>query len=60
VIQQNVGTVVQNLVSAEGCDSIVTTVTTLLESYDIQLTATTCDPQNVGTVVQNSSISRRM
>jgi hypothetical protein len=37
----------------EGCDSIVTTVTTLLERYDIQLTATTCDPQNIGTVVQN-------
>jgi len=44
---------VQNLTNQSGCDSVVTTITTLNTSYDIQLTATTCDPLNVGVVVQN-------
>jgi hypothetical protein len=47
------GTVVQNLTAVDGCDSIVTTNTTLLPSFDITLNATTCDPAQVGTVVQN-------
>ena len=34
----------------QGCDSTVTTITTLLPSYNITLTATTCDPAQAGTV----------
>ncbi|MBK9636262.1 MAG: hypothetical protein IPO64_17825 [Bacteroidetes bacterium] len=33
--------------------SIVTTITTLLPSFNITLNATTCDPAQAGTVVQN-------
>jgi hypothetical protein len=43
----------QNLTTVDGCDSIVTTITTLLPSYNITINATTCDPAQAGTVVQN-------
>jgi hypothetical protein len=49
----NAGVVVQNLASIEGCDSIVTTTTTLLPSDAVTINATTCNPANVGTTVQN-------
>ncbi|MBK7506180.1 MAG: hypothetical protein IPI52_14335 [Bacteroidetes bacterium] len=48
-----VGTVVQNLTTVDGCDSIVTTITTLLPSFNITVNAQTCDPAQAGTVVQN-------
>jgi hypothetical protein len=48
-----VGTTVQNLLNQDGCDSVVTTITTLNASYNIQLTATTCDPLSAGVTVQN-------
>ncbi len=47
------GTVIVTLVSVGGCDSIVTTITTLLPSYNIAINETTCIPANAGTVVQN-------
>ncbi|MEZ5007905.1 MAG: hypothetical protein R2753_07110 [Chitinophagales bacterium] len=37
--------------SAAGCDSIVTTITTLLPTATSTVDATTCDPQQVGTTV---------
>jgi hypothetical protein len=46
-------TVVQNLTNQFDCDSIVTTITTLLPSNSEIINATTCNPANVGTVVQN-------
>jgi hypothetical protein len=50
---QDTGTVTQTFVSQQGCDSIVTTITTLLPSYNITVNGTTCDPAQAGTVVQN-------
>ena len=46
------GTVVQTLTSSQGCDSIITTITTLLPSDAVTIDETTCDPGQVGTVVQ--------
>jgi hypothetical protein len=48
----NVGTVIQTLTNQAGCDSTVTTITTLLASDAITLNETTCDANNVGTVIQ--------
>jgi hypothetical protein len=36
---------------SNGCDSIVTIITTLLESYETTVNLTTCDPGEAGTVV---------
>jgi gliding motility-associated-like protein len=36
-----------------GCDSIVTTITTLLPSYDIVIEETSCNPADTGVFVQN-------
>jgi gliding motility-associated-like protein len=47
----NVGTVVDTLVAANGCDSIRTIITTLLPSITDTINQTTCNPANVGTVV---------
>ncbi|MEZ5001972.1 MAG: gliding motility-associated C-terminal domain-containing protein [Chitinophagales bacterium] len=52
-IPANAGTSTQNLTTYQGCDSIVTTVTTLLASYDYTINATDCDPANVGSSTQN-------
>ncbi|MBK7137627.1 MAG: hypothetical protein IPH74_00805 [Bacteroidetes bacterium] len=41
------------MTTVNGCDSIVTTITTLLPSFDITLNATTCDPAQAGSVKQN-------
>jgi gliding motility-associated-like protein len=48
-----VGTSAVTFTNQFGCDSVVTTITTLIASYDIQLTATTCDPALVGVDVQS-------
>ncbi|MEZ5022932.1 MAG: SdrD B-like domain-containing protein [Chitinophagales bacterium] len=45
------GTTVDTFTSAAGCDSIVTTITTLLPAATSTVDATTCDPQQVGTTV---------
>jgi hypothetical protein len=44
---------VQNLQNQFSCDSIVTTITTLLPSNAVTVNATTCNPAEVGTTVQN-------
>ncbi|MEZ5023213.1 MAG: hypothetical protein R2728_08145 [Chitinophagales bacterium] len=44
------GTTVDSL-NASGCDSIVTTVTTLLPEVTNTITTTSCDPLQVGTTV---------
>ncbi len=45
------------LKNAAGCDSIVTTELTVNEIYDIQLTATTCNPAEAGVFVRNLKTS---
>jgi hypothetical protein len=47
-----VGTVVDTLAAQNGCDSVVTTITTLLPSFDKTINLTSCDPADVGTVVE--------
>ena len=47
------GTVVQNFFTADGCDSMITTITTILESYDIAISESSCNPLDTGTVVNN-------
>ncbi|MEZ5023042.1 MAG: hypothetical protein R2728_07240 [Chitinophagales bacterium] len=49
----NVGSSTQNLTTYQGCDSIITTVTTLLTSYNYTINDTDCDPANVGSNTQN-------
>ncbi len=48
-----VGTSIQNLTNGNGCDSIVTTITTLLSSDAVTINAISCNPVDTGTVVQN-------
>ncbi|MCB0502042.1 MAG: hypothetical protein KDD32_05125, partial [Bacteroidetes bacterium] len=50
-IAEEAGTAVDTFTSAAGCDSIVTTITTLLPPSTSSVEATTCDPQQVGTTV---------
>ncbi|MEZ5023044.1 MAG: hypothetical protein R2728_07250 [Chitinophagales bacterium] len=51
----NVGSSTQNLTTYQGCDSIVTTVTTLLikATQNYTINQTDCDPANVGSNTQN-------
>ncbi len=49
----NVGIVVQNLMNQSGCDSTITTITTLFPSSAITINETTCNINGVGTVIQN-------
>ncbi|MBK8352501.1 MAG: hypothetical protein IPL21_12725 [Saprospirales bacterium] len=51
-IAANAGTTIDTLVGSNGCDSIVTTITTLLPSSATTLNATSCNPQDTGTVVR--------
>jgi PKD repeat protein len=46
----DVGTVTNTFVAANGCDSTVTVITTLLPSSTNSLTQTSCNPADVGTV----------
>ena len=50
-IPANAGTVVTTLVNAVGCDSVLTTITTLLQNSSNTINLTTCTPTNAGTVV---------
>ena len=47
------GTVVDTLMTFQGCDSIVTTITTLLPSDEIFLFENSCDPSQTGSFVMN-------
>ncbi|MEZ5023043.1 MAG: hypothetical protein R2728_07245 [Chitinophagales bacterium] len=44
----NVGSNTQNLTTYQGCDSIVTTVTTLCTSYNYTINQTDCIRQTLG------------
>jgi hypothetical protein len=48
---EDAGQTVEVLQDAEGCDSIITTITALLESYDILIQEYSCDEADVGEVV---------
>lgn len=45
------GIVVQNFTNALGCDSVVTTITTLLPNDSITITTGSCVPADVGSIV---------
>ena len=49
--QNQAGVDVVVLQDEDGCDSIITTTTTLLQSYDILIQEYSCDPDDVGEVV---------
>ena len=45
-----VGTSIQNFTASNGCDSTITTITTLGEPTTVTLNETTCNPMETGTV----------
>ena len=53
--ENEAGEKVETFTAAGNCDSVVTTITTLLPSYDIKNTTYTCNADEVDEVVQNLS-----
>jgi surface protein len=44
---------IDTLITVEGCDSIITTIATLLPSYGIEINAASCNPADTGSFVEH-------